>query len=102
MRYLNVKKITIKVLFRRFRPLAGSKVSERQQEMHITPKAECFRPLSGTKVSEQFFEASFDLSEPIGFRPLAGIKVSELHHTRALQNLLSFRPLSGIKVSEPN
>ena len=28
MRYLNVKKITIKVLFRRFRPLAGIKVSE--------------------------------------------------------------------------
>ena len=108
-----------------FRPLSGSKVSERQWTLRLRLQKKGFRPLSGIKVSEQD-EDGFIVSDWGSFRPLSGSKVSERSGrggltiaspevsvpSRGLRYLnrksillksmpICFRPLSGIKVSEP-
>ena len=101
MRYLNVKKTTIAVLFRRFRPLSGSKVSERGNPWIIYVKQLRFRPLTGIKVSERKARKTKMNNLPTVSVPSRGLRyLNRPFYNQTIRRDDSFRPLTGIKVSE--
>ncbi len=99
MRYLNVKKTTIAVRFRSFRPLAGNEVSEQTNSIrkpkiiHISVPSRGLRYLNTQLITYHTLQR---VSVPSrGLRYL-----NDLTPIDDELNGGSFRPLSGIKVSE--
>ena len=99
MRYLNVKKTTIAVRFRSFRPLAGNEVSEQTNSIRKPKIIHISVPSRGLRYLNDLTPIDDELNGG-SFRPLSGIKVSELYILCHPRHDIQYIDFKGFLVSD--